>query len=95
MAVALRVRGQLKGAMVFASALHTYDQNDLRFAELYTQQIGAALEKRAPLRASASRHRGPRRVPVVGVARAAHPDHDASPCPRMRYRDRPWSRWRK
>ncbi len=38
------VRGKTSGAMVFASSSHRYDQEDLRFAEVYAQRIGLILE---------------------------------------------------
>jgi signal transduction histidine kinase len=38
------VRGETSGAMVFASSSHCYDQDDLRFAEVYAQRIGLILE---------------------------------------------------
>jgi signal transduction histidine kinase len=44
MTVLLRVREQVRGAMVFGSAGRPYDVNDLFFAEAYAQQVGAALE---------------------------------------------------
>jgi signal transduction histidine kinase len=44
MAVPFSVRGELKGAMVFASNSKSYSQDDLRFAETYAERVGAALE---------------------------------------------------
>jgi signal transduction histidine kinase len=42
--IPLMVRGQLTGVLVFASTTHTYDQDEMRFAELYAQRIGVLLE---------------------------------------------------
>jgi signal transduction histidine kinase len=44
MAVPFIVRKELRGAMVFANCSHSYDQDDLRFAELYAQRIGLILD---------------------------------------------------
>ena len=44
MAAPFRVRGVMRGAMVFGSSFLRYDQGDLKFAEAYAQRIGLILE---------------------------------------------------
>ena len=44
MAVPFTVRGELRGAMIFASTSRRYDPADLKFAEIYAQRVGLILE---------------------------------------------------
>jgi signal transduction histidine kinase len=44
MAAPFSVRGVTRGAMVFCSSFLRYDQDDLKFAEAYTQRVGLILE---------------------------------------------------
>jgi signal transduction histidine kinase len=44
MAAPFCIRGAIRGAMMFASTFRRYDQEDLKFAERYTQRIGLILE---------------------------------------------------
>jgi signal transduction histidine kinase len=44
MAAPFSVRGSTRGAMVFGSSFLRYDQDDLKFAEAYTQRVGLILE---------------------------------------------------
>jgi signal transduction histidine kinase len=44
MAAPFSVRGEARGAMVFGSSFLRYDQDDLKFAEAYTQRVGLILE---------------------------------------------------